>query len=562
MRPMEKEPTPTHFIRHIIEEDIASGKHNGTIVTRFPPEPNGYLHIGHAKSICLNFGLAKDFNSPCHLRFDDSNPEKESIEYANSIMEDVKWLGFDWKDKIFYASDYFEKLYDFAVLLIKKGKAFVCELTPEELKNHRGNLTEPGKHSPFRNRSVEENLELFKKMREGKIEDGKLMLRAKIDMSSPNINMRDPVLYRTKRHTHFRTGDKWPIYPMYDFAHPLSDAIEGITHSLCTLEFEDHRPLYDWFIENCETEYKPRQIEFSRLNLEFTVMSKRRLLELVTKKLVNGWDDPRMPTISGMRRRGITPGAIRKFCEQIGITKKDSSITMTTLESCIRDDLGPITPRALGVIDKLKVTITNLSTDHNENISCPFHPQDESFGNRDVPFTREIYIEKDDFMENPPKKYFRLSPGNSVRLRYAYIITCDDVIKNEQGEVIELKCSYHKDSFGGATPEGMKKVKGIIHWVSATKGMKATIRLIDRLFLVPNPGADKERSFTEDMNPDSLKTVEGIIEPAIADCPIGKTYQFERIGYFILDKDSTKEQKIFNRIITLKDTWAKIDGQD
>ena len=472
-----KNIVPTNFIKQIIEKDINQGKNQGKIVTRFPPEPNGYLHIGHAKSICLNFGLAEEYKAPCHLRFDDTNPEKEEYEYVRSIMEDVRWLGFDWEENLFHASDYFEQLYQYAIQLIKKGKAYVCQLSGEQLKESRGTLTEAGQNSPYRNRPMEENLDLFERMRAGEFDEGQYLLRAKIDMASPNINMRDPVIYRIKKVNHQRTGDCWPIYPMYDFTHCLSDAIEGITHSLCTLEFEGHRPLYDWYLDQLETECHPQQIEFSRLNLDYTVMSKRMLLRLVEEKLVDGWDDPRMPTISGMRKRGYTPESIRNFCEQIGVTKKDSSISISTLESTVRENLGPITPRVFTVINPIKVVITNWPKDKVLKIECPMHPQDHSFGKRTIPFSGEIFIEESDFLEDPPKKYFRLAPGKNVRLKYAYVITCHEVIKNQDGKITELRCTYHPDTFGGVTPAEMKKVKGIINWVSANHAIDAEVRL-------------------------------------------------------------------------------------
>jgi len=544
-----------NFIKAIIEEDQKAGKHQ-SIVTRFPPEPNGYLHIGHAKSICLNFGLAKDFKGTCHLRFDDTNPEKEEMEYVHAIKEDVKWLGFNWDEHEYYTSDYYERLYLGAIELIKLASAYVCELSAEEIREYRGNLKSPGKASPFRERPIEESLDLFKRMRAGEFAEGQYTLRAKIDVASPNMNMRDPAVYRIKKAHHQRTGDAWPIYPMYDYAHCMSDAIEGITHSLCTLEFEDHRPLYNWFLEVLKTPAHPQQIEFSRLNLEFTVMSKRKLLRLVEEDLVNGWDDPRMPTISGMRRRGYTPRSIRNFASRIGITKKDSSISIATLEHSVREDLEKICPRVFGVIDPLKVTITNFNDDTIE-IDCPFHPKDESFGSRKVPFTKVIYIERSDFLEDPPKKFFRLGPGRSARLKYAFVITCDEVIKDTSGKVIELKCSYNIDTFGGVTPEGMKKVKGIINWVSATESVEIESRIYDRLCSVPNPGSGKE-DFLEDLNPHSLESKKSRVERSLKNADTGSRFQFERQGYFIKDHDSTSEKPVFNRIITLRDTWAKI----
>jgi len=549
----------TNFIKQIINADIESGKNEGKVVTRFPPEPNGYLHIGHAKSICLNFGIAKTYDGPCHLRFDDTNPEKEDQEYVDSIIEDIKWLGYDWKQNLFHASDYFEDLYNYAVDLIKLGKAFVCELSADEMKSYRGNLKEPGKDSPYRNRPVEENLEIFENMKAGKYDDGTRSLRAKIDMGHPNINMRDPVIYRIKKVSHQRTGDKWMIYPMYDFTHPLSDMKEGITHSLCTLEFEDHRPFYDWLLDTLKTPCHPQQIEFARLNLEYTVMSKRKLLQLVNEKHVHGWDDPRMPTISGMRRRGYPPKAIRDFCDVIGVTKKDSSISMSTLESSVRSELESFCPRYLGVVDPIKVTITNWEDGKIQEIEAPLHPKDESFGTRKLFFTKEIFIDRDDFMEEPPKKFFRLKPGGNVRLRYGYVITCDEVIKDDKGIVVELKCTYHPESFAGKTPEGMKKVKGIIHWVSATHSKKVTFNIYDRLFISPAPGKEHGGDFHKDINPESLIERIGYLEQELIGLEKEKCFQLERTGYFVQDKDSTTESLKFNRIITLKDTWAKLE---
>ncbi len=539
-----------NFIKNIIDSDLESGKHK-SIVTRFPPEPNGYLHIGHAKSICLNFGLSLEYKGRCHLRFDDTNPEKEEVEYVESIKRDVKWLGFDWNEHEYYASDYFQKLYDYAVQLIKMDKAFVCELSAEEMRKYRGNLSEPGKESPFRNRPIEESLDLFEKMRQGVFPDGKYTLRAKIDMSSSNINMRDPALYRIKKAHHQRTGDAWPIYPMYDYAHPISDALESITHSICTLEFEDHRPLYDWLLDTLKTPSHPQQIEFARLNLEYTVMSKRKLLQLVEEKLVDGWDDPRMPTISGMRKRGYTARSIRNFAERIGVTKKDSSISIATLEHAVREDLEITCPRAFGVLRPLKVTLTNYPKDRVDEISAPFHPKDEKFGSRIIPFSHELFIEREDFMENPPADFFRLSPGKSVRLRFAYVITCDEVIKDEKGEVVELKCRYHAETFAGAKTPEFKHVKGIIHWVCATRSVSAQVRLYDRLFLTENPGAG-DKDFIKDINSNSLETVNARIEPSLKNAKIFERFQFERMGYFILDEDG-----VYNRIITLRDAWSK-----
>jgi len=551
----------SNFIKQIIEKDLAEGKHK-TIITRFPPEPNGYLHIGHAKSICLNFGLAEEYQGRCHLRFDDTNPEKESPEYVESIKEDVKWLGFDWGEHLYFASDYFEKFYNYALELIKKGKAYVCQLSPEEIREYRGTLTEPGKESPYRNRSVEENLELFEKMKNGEFEEGECVLRAKIDMSSPNLNMRDPVIYRIKKIRHHRTGDKWCIYPTYDFAHCLSDAIEGITHSLCTLEFEDHRPLYDWFLDELNTPCHPQQIEFARLNLSYTVMSKRKLNLLVQEGYVSGWDDPRMPTISGMRRRGYTPEAIKDFCERIGIAKSDNLVDYSLLEHCVREDLNKRALRFMGVLEPLKVVIVNYPEEQEEELEAINNPEDPSAGKRKIPFSREIYIEKSDFREDPPRKFFRLAPGKEVRLRYAYYITCEEVVKDEQGNIVELRCTYDPESRGGYTPDG-RKVKGTLHWVDARKAKKAKVRLYDRLFLVENPALEekKGKSFKELLNPESLKEVEALVEPALYGLKPGDVFQLERVGYFCVDRDSTSESLVLNRTVTLKDSWAKIEAK-
>ncbi|HCO12153.1 MAG TPA: glutamine--tRNA ligase [Desulfonauticus sp.] len=551
----------SNFIKQIIEKDLADGKHK-TIITRFPPEPNGYLHIGHAKSICLNFGLAEEYQGRCHLRFDDTNPEKESPEYVESIKEDVKWLGFDWGEHLYFASDYFEKFYNYALELIKKGKAYVCQLSPEEIREYRGTLTEPGKESPYRNRSVEENLELFEKMKNGEFEEGECVLRAKIDMSSPNLNMRDPVIYRIKKIRHHRTGDKWCIYPTYDFAHCLSDAIEGITHSLCTLEFEDHRPLYDWFLDELNTPCHPQQIEFARLNLSYTVMSKRKLNLLVQEGYVSGWDDPRMPTISGMRRRGYTPEAIKDFCERIGIAKSDNLVDYSLLEHCVREDLNKRALRFMGVLEPLKVVIVNYPEEQEEELEAINNPEDPSAGKRKIPFSREIYIEKSDFREDPPRKFFRLAPGKEVRLRYAYYITCEEVVKDEQGNIVELRCTYDPESRGGYTPDG-RKVKGTLHWVDARKAKKAKVRLYDRLFLVENPALEekKGKSFKELLNPESLKEVEALVEPALYGLKPGDVFQLERVGYFCVDRDSTSESLVLNRTVTLKDSWAKIEAK-
>jgi len=555
-----EKPRPSNFIRDIIEEDLKTGKHK-TVITRFPPEPNGYLHIGHAKSICLNFGVARDYGGRCHLRFDDTNPKKEDPEYVRSIMEDVRWLGFDWGEHLYFASDYFDKMYAYAVELIKMGKAFVCHLSPEEMRRYRGTLTEPGKESPYRNRSVEENLDLFERMKNGEFAEGECVLRAKIDMASPNINMRDPVIYRIVKASHHRTGDKWCIYPTYDFAHCLSDSIEGITHSLCTLEFEDHRPLYDWFLDELKVECHPQQIEFARLNLNYTVLSKRKLSQLVDEGHVQGWDDPRMPTISGMRRRGYTPESIRDFCDRIGVAKSDNIVDMALLEHCIRDDLNKKAPRFMAVLNPLKVVITNYPEDVVEELTAINNPEDESMGTRKVPFSRVIYIERDDFREDPPRKFFRLAPGREVRLRYAYYITCQEVVKNEQGEIVELRCTYDPATKGGYSPDG-RKVKGTIHWVSAEHAVKAEVRLYDRLFIKPNPAEDEKKgiSFKEYINPDSLKILKNcLLEPNLAQCKPGDRVQFERLGYFCVDPDSQENHLIFNRTVTLRDSWAKIE---
>ena len=550
----------SNFIRDIIEKDLKTGKHE-TVITRFPPEPNGYLHIGHAKSICLNFGVALDYGGRCHLRFDDTNPKKEDPEFVKSIMEDVRWLGFDWGEHLYFASDYFDKMYAYAVELIKLGKAYVCHLSAEEIREYRGTLTEPGKNSPYRDRSVEENLELFEKMKNGEFAEGECVLRARIDMASPNINMRDPVIYRIVKASHHRTGDKWCIYPTYDFAHCLSDSIEGITHSLCTLEFEDHRPLYDWFLDELKVKCHPQQIEFARLNLTYTVLSKRKLTQLVDEGYVSGWDDPRMPTISGLRRRGYTPESIRDFCERIGIAKSDNIVDMALLEHCVRDDLNKRAPRYMAVLNPLKVVITNYPEGVTEELTAINNPEDESMGTRKVPFSREIYIERDDFREDPPKKFFRLAPGREVRLRYAYYITCQEVIKNEQGEIVELRCTYDPATRGGYSPDG-RKVKGTIHWVSADHAIKAEVRLYDRLFIKPNPAEDEKKgiSFKEYINPDSLKVLQDcFLEPNLAQCKPGDRVQFERLGYFCVDPDSQEDHLIFNRTVSLRDSWAKIE---
>lgn len=547
----------TNFIYNIIDEDLEAGKNGGEVITRFPPEPNGYLHIGHSKSICLNFGIAEKYEGRCHLRFDDTNPSKEEVEYVEAIKDDVRWLGFSWGEHLYHASDYFDKIYDYAIDLIKAGKAYVCDLTAEEVRQYRGTLTEPGKNSPHRERSVEENLDLFERMKNGEFEDGSRTLRAKIDMASPNINLRDPALYRIRNVAHHRTGDKWCIYPMYDWTHGISDALETITHSICTLEFENHRPLYDWFLEQLEVPRHPQQIEFARLNLYFTVMSKRKLLELVNTGIVNGWDDPRMPTISGLRRRGYTPESIRSFCEKIGVSKNESWIEMSLLEQCIREDLNTKTKRVLAVLDPIKVVLTNYPEDQTEHMSAPFFPDEpDKMGYRELPFSKEIYIEREDFMEEPFKKFFRLAPGREVRLRRAYYITCQEVIKDDQGEIVELHCTYDPASRGGKTPDG-RKVKGTIHWVCARHAEDAEVRLYDRLFTVERPDADKEKDYKEYLNPESLQVVQAKIEPGLA-VGQGDRFQFERKGYFVVDQDSTAEKPVFNRIVTLRDSWAKM----
>lgn len=550
---------PSDFIRSIIAEDVKNKKNGGRVVTRFPPEPNGYLHIGHAKSICLNFGVAAEFGGVCNLRFDDTNPSKENVEYVEAIKEDVRWLGFDWGDRLWHASDYFDQLYEYAVELIKKGKAYVCSLSADEIREYRGTLREPGKDSPYRNRSVEENLNLFERMRTGEYEDGAHVLRAKIDMASSNINMRDPTIYRIRHMPHQMTGDKWRIYPMYDFTHCLSDSIEGITHSLCTLEFEDHRPLYDWFLDELETECHPQQIEFSRLDLNYTVMSKRMLTELVEQGHVTGWDDPRMPTIVGMRRRGYTPEAIRDFCERVGVTKKENNIEMSLLENCVREDLERRTPRRMCVLRPLRVVIDNYPEDQVEEFEAPNHPNDPGMGSRKVPFARVLYIEQEDFLEDPPKKFFRLAPGREVRLRYAYLVKCQRVVKDDRtGEVIELHCTYDPATRGGSAPDG-RKVKGTIHWVSAAHSLEAKIRLYDRLFIKADPTKD----FKDHLNPNSIETLTSSrVEPSLAGAVPGSRYQFERQGYFCVDSvDSSDRKLVFNRTVTLRDSWAKIEKQ-
>jgi len=555
------DPTsPTDFVRRIVEQDLRAGKHSGPVHTRFPPEPNGYLHIGHAKAICLDFGVAVEYGGLCNLRFDDTNPSREEVEYVEAIKGDIRWLGFDWGDRLFFASDYFEQLYEYAVQLIEKGKAYVCDLSADEIREYRGTLTRPGKDSPYRGRSIEENLDLFRRMRAGEFEDGSRVLRAKIDMASPNINMRDPVIYRIRRATHHRTGDEWCIYPMYDFAHCLSDSIEGITHSLCSLEYENHRPLYDWFLDQLNV-YHPRQIEFARLNLSYTVMSKRRLLELVEEGLVSGWDDPRMPTLAGLRRRGYTPEAIRNFCEAIGMAKSNSIVDLALLEHFIRQDLNQRAPRVMGVLRPLKVVIDNYPEGLVEELEAINNPEDASMGTRKVPFSRVLYIEREDFRENPPRRYYRLAPGREVRLRYAYFITCVDVVKNQEtGEVVELHCTYDPATRGGDSPDG-RKVRGTLHWVSAAHALKATVRLYDHLFLEANPlAAGEGHNFKSYLNPDSLETLTTCrVEPSLADALAGSRWQFERKGYFCVDPDSSAGALVFNRTVPLRDSWAKIE---
>ncbi|MCD4754594.1 MAG: glutamine--tRNA ligase/YqeY domain fusion protein [Deltaproteobacteria bacterium] len=551
------------FIRNIVAEDLRINKNEGRVVTRFPPEPNGYLHIGHAKSICLNFGIAaENKGGVCHMRFDDTNPSKEDIEYIESIKADVKWLGFDWGKHLYYASDYFDQLYEYAVQLIKKGKAYVCGLSPEEIKEYRGTLTEPGKDSPYRSRPVEENLDLFERMRAGEFEDGSHILRAKIDMASPNLNMRDPAIYRIRRMSHHRTGDKWCIYPMYDYTHCLSDSIEGITHSICTLEFEDHRPLYDWVLDQLDVECHPQQIEFARLNLSYTIMSKRKLMKLVESGDVTGWDDPRMPTISGLRRRGYTPRSIRDFCERIGVAKRAGTVDVALLEHCVRQDLNQQAPRVMGVLRPLRVVIENYPEDQVEELEAINNPEDPGMGSRKVPFSRVLYIEQEDFREDPPKKYFRLAAGREVRLRYAYYITCVGVIKDEQtGEIVELRCTYDPETRGGGSPDG-RKVKATLHWVSAAHSLRAEVRLYDNLFLKANPDEVKdEGNFRANLNPNSLETLTSCrVEPSLANAAPGSRSQFERQGYFCVDtKDSCDKALVFNRTVTLRDTWAKIE---
>ena len=550
---------PPNFIRNIILDDLQTDKYNGRVHTRFPPEPNGYLHIGHAKSICLNFGLAEEFSGQCNLRFDDTNPSKEEDEYVESIKEDVRWLGFDWQDRLFFASDYFEQMYEYAEQLIRKHKAFVCDLNAEAIRETRGTLTKPGIPSPYRDRSVEENLDLFRRMRAGEFPDGSRVLRAKIDMGSPNLNMRDPVMYRILHASHHRTKDDWCLYPMYDWAHGLEDSIERVTHSICTLEFEDHRPLYDWFLENLDV-YRPQQIEFARLNLSYTIMSKRKLLQLVEEDHVSGWDDPRMPTISGLRRRGYTPNAIRTFCDRIGVAKRDSTVDIALLEHCLREELNKRAQRAFAVLHPLRVVIENYPEGQSEMLEAVNNPEDSGMGTRAIPFSGVLYIEKDDFREDPPKKFYRLSPGREVRLRYAYFITCREVVKDSDGNITEIRCTYDPETRGGDAPDG-RKVRGTLHWVSADHAVEAEVRLYDHLFRTPDPlDIGEGEDWRSHLNPDSLLTLTGCkIEPGLSGAGPGDRFQFERQGYFCVDPDS-KEYLIFNRTVPLRDTWAKIEA--
>lgn len=552
----EESRSSINFIQNIINEDRSNNKNSGRVHTRFPPEPNGYLHIGHAKSICLNFGIAKQYKGLCNLRFDDTNPSKEDVEYVDSIIEDIKWLGFDWEERLYYASDYFDKLFEYAIKLIKNEKAYVCELSAEDVSSNRGTPTRPGQESPYRNRDIEENLDLFHRMKAGEFPDDRYTLRAKIDMLSPNMHMRDPILYRIRHENHHRTGDKWCIYPMYDWAHGQSDSIEGITHSICTLEFEVHRPLYEWFIKELEI-FAPQQIEFARLNLNYTIMSKRKLLRLVEEKLVDGWDDPRMPTISGLRKRGYTPASIRNFADKVGVAKRNNVIDVALLEYSIREDLNKSAQRVMGVLNPLKVVITNYPEGQIEELEAVNNPEDESMGKRKIPFSREIFIEKEDFMEDAPRKFFRLAPGREVRLRYAYFISCKEVIKNENGDITELHCTYDPLSKGGKSPDG-RKVKGTLHWVSAEKSINAEIKLYDRLFLKENPDeTEVGMDFISNINPDSLKTITAKIEPYLKNVKPGDKLQFERLGYFCVDTDSTENKLVFNRTVSLRDSWKK-----
>jgi glutaminyl-tRNA synthetase len=551
---------PKDFIRVMIDEDLASGKYGKSVHTRFPPEPNGYLHVGHAKSICLNFGVAAEYGGLCNLRFDDTNPSKEEVEYVESIKSDVRWLGFDWDDRLYYASDYFEQLYDYAVQLIRAGKAYVCDLSADQIREYRGTLTEPGRESPFRDRTVGENLDLFERMRRGEFDDGSRTLRAKIDMASGNLNMRDPVMYRILRASHHRTGDAWCIYPMYDYAHCVSDSLERITHSLCTLEFEDHRPLYDWFLNELKTECHPQQIEFARLNLGHTVLSKRKLIQLVREGHVSGWDDPRMPTLSGLRRRGYTPESIRNFCDRIGVAKRDSTVDMALLEYCIREDLNKRAPRVMAVLRPLKVVIINYPEDRDEELDAVNNPEDPGMGSRKVPFSRVLYIEREDYREDPPKQFHRLAPGREVRLRYAYYITCVGAVKDEKtGEVVELRCTYDPETRGGDAPDG-RKVKATLHWVSARHALEAEVRLYDHLLSTDPAGETEDGDFRSYLNPHSLEVLTSCrAEPGLAGAAPGSRYQFERQGYFTVDPDSSADRLVFNRTVSLRDTWARIE---
>jgi glutaminyl-tRNA synthetase len=554
---------PSDFIRDMIEEQIKTNRFRGRVATRFPPEPNGYLHIGHAKSVCLNFGIAIQYGGTCNLRMDDTDPSGESLEYVESIINDVRWLGFDWEDRLYFASDYYEQLYRYAVQLIEKGKAYVCSLSADEIRDYRGTLTKPGKESPYRNRPVEENLDLFERMRAGEFEEGAHVLRAKIDMASPNITMRDPVIYRIKKAPHYRTGNQWCIYPMYDFAHCLSDSIERITHSICTLEFENNRPLYDWFLDQLQAEYHPQQVEFARLNLSYTILSKRRLIELVEKGYVIGWDDPRMPTVAGMRRRGYTPGAIRNFCARIGVAKTENLVDISLLEHCVRDDLNQWAPRVMGVLRPLTVIIDNYPEGQVEEFECPNHPQHPEMGSRNVPFSRVLYIEQEDFLENPPKKFYRLAPGKEVRLRYGYFIKCVSVVKDPKtGEVVEVHCTYDPETRNGFAPDG-RKVDATIHWVSANHSIPAEARLYDRLFQVTDPTAEGD-DFTKHLNPKSLEILTSCcMEPSLGSAVPGSRFQFERVGYFCVDPvDSSDKGLVFNRTATLRDAWAKISEKE
>jgi len=554
---MSDQPPPTHFIRQLVAADLEAGRYPQGITTRFPPEPNGYLHIGHAKSICLNFGLAQDFKGRCALRFDDTNPDRESPEFVEAIKSDVRWLGFDWKERLYHASDYFEQLYGFAIELIDSGHAYVCDLNADEIRSTRGTLTAPGVNSPFRDRSCDENRELFEKMRAGAFPEGSRVLRARIDMASPNLHLRDPTLYRIRYQTHHNTGDAWCIYPMYDFTHPLSDALEGVTHSLCTLEFEDNRALYDWVLEHVTTPSRPYQTEFSRLSLEYTVVSKRLLTILVKQNVVESWDDPRMPTLSGMRRRGYPPEALVDFCTRIGVTRNQQNVELSVLENCVREALDPGTPRAFAVTRPLKVVIENYPEDQEEQLTALNHPGDESMGTRSLPFCRELYIEQDDFLEDPPKKFFRLAPGREVRLRYAYLVTCTEVIKDASGEIIEVRCTYDPETRGGNAPDG-RKVKGTIHWVSARHSVQAQVRLYEPLFIDPDPHVSSEDDLKSALNETSLTTLDNVqAEPSLATAASGSVFQFERLGYFCVDRDSTDTMRVFNRTAALRDSWAR-----